>query len=116
MGLGGDVDTTSFEVSESRVVAPSEMIMLGDSIPGDGSKNAKQGAFDGNIDPTTRSEWPSNRHGGRTVTMFCDGHAESALRRLIIDPKSVWHRRWNNDNTDAGSWTVDAKVEASIDP
>ena len=117
LGLGGDVDGPGFEVTESRVLAPSDMIMLGDSIPGDGnSKLPKSGSFDGNIDPTTRSEWPSNRHSGRTVLMFCDGHAESALRRLVIQPRSTWHQRWNNDNSMFGGWTVDARAEATIDP
>ena len=106
-GLGGDVDTVSFEVKEGAVRNPSEMIMLGDSKPGDGnSPKPRIGDFDGNIDPTTVQEWPSNRHNRRSVMMFCDGHAESAIRNKIIDPKDdKWHRRWNNDNSLAGSWT-----------
>jgi prepilin-type N-terminal cleavage/methylation domain-containing protein/prepilin-type processing-associated H-X9-DG protein len=116
-GLGGDVDNVTFEVRESMVKSPSEMIMVADSKPGDGSANPRQGSFDGNIDPTTASEWPSNRHRGRTVVMFCDGHSESAPRKQIIDPKDdKWHRRWNNDNSLAGTWAVDAKTEAKIDP
>jgi prepilin-type N-terminal cleavage/methylation domain-containing protein len=62
-GLGGDVDTVTYEVRESRVLKPAEMIMLADSKPGDGSSpRPARGAFDANIDPTTPSEWPSNRH------------------------------------------------------
>jgi prepilin-type N-terminal cleavage/methylation domain-containing protein/prepilin-type processing-associated H-X9-DG protein len=111
-GLGGDVDNSMWpEIRESKVLKPSDMIMLADSkVAGD---------FDGNIDPTTQGEWPSNRHNGRTGLMFCDGHAESALRTQVIDPKNEsWHRRWNNDNSLAGTWTYDAttaKTAAKID-
>ncbi|MSU22015.1 MAG: type II secretion system protein [Pedosphaera sp.] len=118
-GLGGDVDTLSYEVKESAVKAPTDMIMLGDSKPGDGSGNAKptRGLYDANIDPTTAQEWPSNRHNRRTVLMFCDGHAEAAQRNDVIDPKNEkWHRRWNNDNSLAGSWSVTASQAARIDP
>jgi len=112
------VDTVSFEVRESKVLKPTEMIMLADSKPGDGSSaRPVRGLFDGNIDPTTSSEWPSNRHNRRCVLMFCDGHAESAKRKDVIDPRNeTWHRRWNNDNSTAGSWSVSAAEEARIDP
>ena len=116
-GLGGDVDTWP-EVKESQVLKPVEMIMLADSKPGDSSgPKPARGLFDANIDPTTPSEWPSNRHNRRTVLMFCDGHAEAALRKEVIDPKNdLWHRRWNNDNSNTGSWTVSAAEEARNDP
>ncbi len=117
-GLGGDVDSPQWEIKESAVVAPSDMIMLADSKPGDGSSaKPARGLFDGNIDPTTPAEWPSNRHNRRTVLMFCDGHAEAAIRNDVIDPKNDrWHRRWNNDNSLAGSWTVDPREAAKLDP
>ena len=103
-GLGGDVDVYG-ELGESKVVNPSDMIMLGDSRP--------DGSFDGNIDPTTATEWPSNRHERRTVLMFCDGHAEAPLRNEVIDPKNDnWRRRWSNKNIPEGNWTVD-KTEAN---
>lgn len=108
-GLGGDVDTVSYEVRESQVAKPSEMIMLADSKPDQ--------SFDGNIDPTTATEWPSNRHNRRTVLMSCDGHAEAALRNDVIDPNNEkWHRRWNNDWSMAGTWTVDKRASNIIDP
>src|SRR5437867_7480596 len=115
-GLGGDVDTWP-NVKESEVLKPADMIMLADSKPGDGSAKPTRGDYDANIDPTTFQEWPSNRHNRRTVLMFCDGHAEAALRKDVIDPKNdKWHRRWNNDNSSAGSWSVDKGLEARIDP
>ena len=117
-GLGGDVDNPAYEVSEAAVKHPAEMIMLADSKPGDGSSaKPRYGLFDGNIDPTTPAEWPSNRHNKRTVVMFCDGHAESAIRNLVIDPANdVWHRRWNNDNSMSGSWTVNKAEASKTDP
>ncbi len=118
-GLGGDVDVFG-EIKESKVLKPTEMIMLADSKPGSGGKITKttQGNFDANIDPTTESEWPSNRHNGRTTVMFCDGHAESARRNDVIDPNNDrWHRRWNNDNERSASvWTVSKSAAAQIDP
>lgn len=117
-GLGGDVDVAQYEVRESAVKNPTEMIMLADSKPGDGnSPKPTRGLFDANIDPTTPAEWPSNRHNRRTVVMFCDGHAESALRNQVIDPKNdMWHRRWNNDNSLFGNWTVSRTLADRLDP
>ncbi len=51
--------------------------------------------------------------------MFADGHADSANRKDIIDPKNgLWRSRWNNDNMPHPevSWTVNATQEAQIDP
>jgi hypothetical protein len=49
--------------------------------------------------------------------MFCDGHAEAALRNDVIDPKNdKWHRRWNNDNSLSGTWTVGPQQAAKPDP
>ena len=109
-GLGGDVDNPSFpEIKETQVVKPTEMIMLADSKP--------DRSFDANIDPTTPAEWPSNRHNRRTVLLFCDGHSESAPRNDVINPQNEqWHRRWNNDWSMAGSWTVDRNLASRIDP
>jgi prepilin-type N-terminal cleavage/methylation domain-containing protein/prepilin-type processing-associated H-X9-DG protein len=114
-GLGGDIDNFA-EVRESQVKVPTDMIMLADSKPGDGNSTTS-GSYDANIDPTTPAEWPSNRHNRKTVLMFCDGHAETAPRNDIINPKSEkWHRRWNNDNSMLGDWTVDQTLANKQDP
>lgn len=110
LGLGGDVNVVG-QVSESAVVNPTDMIMLGDSKP--------DASFDGNIDPSNPLEWPSNRHNRKTTLMFCDGHAEAAARKDVIDPKSEkWRRRYNNDNQPhfEYTWTVNPAQEAKIDP
>ncbi len=87
----------------------TEMIMLADSKP--------DRSFDGNIDPTTPGEWPSNRHNRRTVLMFCDGHSEAAPRNEVINPRNdMWHRRWSNKNIIEGNWTVDRNLANKLDP
>jgi len=110
LGLGGDVNVVGVgEVKETQVLKPAEMIMLGDSKP--------DGSFDGNMDPKNPSEWPSNRHNRRSNLMFCDGHAESARRKDVINPNNdFWHRRWNNNNERSGTWAVDWNLESRIDP
>ena len=92
LGLGGDINPpTQPEVSESQVVRPVDMIMLGDS--------KTDGSWDGSIDPREVDQWPSSRHSGSTTLMFCDGHAESAKRSQVVDPNNdLWVRRWNSDN------------------
>jgi len=110
LGLGGDVNVVG-ELPESVVRSPVDMLMLADSKP--------DGSFDGNVDPTNPLEWPSNRHNRHTDVMLADGHAETALRKDVIDPKNdKWRRRWNNDNLPhyEFSWTVNAVQEAKIDP
>jgi prepilin-type N-terminal cleavage/methylation domain-containing protein/prepilin-type processing-associated H-X9-DG protein len=111
LGLGGDVNVVG-EVSESAVARPADMIMLSDSKP--------DGSFDGNVDPKNPMEWPSNRHQKRTNLMFCDGHADSARRADVINPKDdSWRRRWNNDNQphyEIGNWTVNPAQENRLDP
>ncbi|HYG22687.1 MAG TPA: prepilin-type N-terminal cleavage/methylation domain-containing protein [Verrucomicrobiae bacterium] len=123
LGLGGDINSGAVEsparlVKDTSIRRPSEMIMLGDSKP--------DGSFDGSIDPNTNSndnrqgeQWPSNRHNRRTNLMFCDGHAESALRKDVIDPKNVtWRARWNSDgdpHLGVGDWDVPAAIETKVD-
>jgi prepilin-type N-terminal cleavage/methylation domain-containing protein/prepilin-type processing-associated H-X9-DG protein len=110
LGLGGDVNVVG-EINESVVVKPVDMIMLADSKP--------DGSFDGNVDPKNPLEWPSNRHARRTNIMFCDGHADSARRADVIDPRNdAWRRRWNNDSSPHTeiNWTVDPNLESKIDP
>lgn len=113
LGLGGDINGGWYQgvVSESLVVAPSELIMLADS-----KANA---SWDANVDPTNEADRPSNRHNRRTNLMFADGHAQSAARREIIDPKNDnWRRRWNNDNLPHPeiTWTVNWATESQLDP
>ncbi len=92
LGLGGDINPPNQpEMPESRIQSPSDMMMLADS--------RSDYSWDGNIDCKEPDQWPAKRHNGNTVTMFADGHSESARRRDIVDPANdKWRRRWNNDN------------------
>lgn len=92
LGLGGDINAPSQpELPESRVVAPADMLELADS--------RSDRSWDGNVDPKEPDQWPAKRHNGRTSVMFADGHAESARRSDVVDPKNdTWRKRWNNDN------------------
>ena len=103
LGLGGDINPPSQpELLETRVKSPVDMIMLADS--------KSDRSWDGNIDPKESDQWPSKRHNGRCVIMFADGHAESARRSAVVNPKDAqWRRRWNNDNQPhpESNWTGD---------
>ena len=104
LGLGGDINPPGQpELPESRVKAPSDMIMLADS--------KTDRSWDGNLDPKSSGEWPAKRHNNRCNIMFSDGHAETALRKDVVNPNSAtWRARWNNDNsphTELGTWTAD---------
>jgi prepilin-type N-terminal cleavage/methylation domain-containing protein len=121
LGLGGDIDGRACKgiVTESMIVSPSQMIMLGDVKA---VNDAAQINCDADIDPTddspAHSQWPSNRHNYRTDLMFADGHAESPRRHDVIDPKNQsWRARWNNDNQPHVEiiWAVDWAAEARLD-
>jgi prepilin-type N-terminal cleavage/methylation domain-containing protein/prepilin-type processing-associated H-X9-DG protein len=117
LGLGGDVNGGWYRgpVTESMVVKPVEMIMLGDAR----APENPAGIWPANIDPTQSDQWPSNRHNRRTDLMFADGHAQAAMRKDVIDPKpgNIWRARWNNDNQPHNevTWTVDWSLEAQVD-
>jgi prepilin-type N-terminal cleavage/methylation domain-containing protein/prepilin-type processing-associated H-X9-DG protein len=119
LGAGGSAINRANMRKESEVVRPSEMIILGDSKP--------DGSWDANIDPVINSgdntmgqQWPSNRHPNRRTTlMFADGHAESARRSDVIDPRNdLWRRRWNYDYQPHYeiSWVVNPALESKLDP
>lgn len=114
LGLGGDINGGLYRgpVREAMVLKPVEMIMLADSKP--------DASWDANMDPTQEDQWPSNRHNRRCNILFADGHAESALRKNVIDPapSNIWRTRWNNDNkphTEV-TWGVNWVNENKIDP
>jgi prepilin-type processing-associated H-X9-DG protein len=118
LGLGGDINGGLSQglLKDTAVVKPTEMIMLGDAraYP----NPAAVGVWPANLDPTQSDQWPSSRHNSRTDLMFCDGHAETALRKAVIDPANQqWRRRWNNDNNPhlEVNWTVNPTEANQID-
>ena len=118
LGLGGDINGGFYKgpVTESMVVKPVEMIMLGDIAA---PEKVAADKWPANLDPTQQDQWPSNRHNRRTDLMYADGHAQAAIRKQVIDPaqNNIWRSRWNNDNKphNEATWTVNWTQEALID-
>jgi len=119
IGLGGDISGGHYmgKVTDTMVVAPSQMIEIADT------RGLSVGfGWEGDIDPTQSPQWPSNRHGGKTDIVFCDGHCEVVRRRAVIDlsvaQNARWRCRWNNDNKPHNEIKIpkiDSATEAVID-
>ena len=115
-------DTTTIPMPENRIVAPSEMMAIGDAgycwVP---SHVLSQ--FFSIKSPDSISGWsllditsqrtveapgyPDNqrtiragyqRHRARSNVAFCDGHVESIRNRRLFATDEGSLRRWNNDN------------------
>jgi prepilin-type N-terminal cleavage/methylation domain-containing protein/prepilin-type processing-associated H-X9-DG protein len=97
-------------VKESEVVAPSEMMAIGDGFFGskgiitDGVWLLGR-AGDGTGLPTALPNYSestrraNSRHQGRANVVFCDGHVESpALKFLFEDTSDTALARWNRDH------------------
>jgi prepilin-type N-terminal cleavage/methylation domain-containing protein len=122
LGLGGDIDGGFYQgsVKDSMVVAPSQMIMVGD-VPA--LKDPSLIQFNANMDPTDstpgHTQWPSNRHNYRTDLVFCDDHVESPKRNEVINSaqNSSWRNRWNNDNQPHNevTWSVNPLWANQVD-
>ncbi len=126
-GLGGyltvpDDYDSAVPITEAGVVAPVDMIALGDAnlmwllppilklyygLSGPASytgfarldvsswdKSAAAG-FGGSAGILQATQ---QRHGGRFDVVFCDGHVESVLAAKLFDKGDTTLRRWNNDN------------------
>lgn len=115
-------DGSTVPMPEGRIVSPSEKTALGDanlySVPGhvlrdlyrtDGpssvsgwsllditAERATQSA--GSVDRERVGRAGLRRHRGRSQVLFCDGHVESPLNRLLFSSDVPRLRRWNNDN------------------
>jgi|SRR5438128_4517018 len=113
LGLGGDINGGWYQgaVTDATVRNPVEMIMLADA--------KADASWDANLDATQEDQWPCNRHGRNTDIQFADGHAASAKRKEVIDPKkdNPWRSRWNNDNLPHNeiNWTVNWVNEAKLE-
>ncbi|MFO0834515.1 MAG: prepilin-type N-terminal cleavage/methylation domain-containing protein [Phycisphaerales bacterium] len=92
LGLGGWVGHKDFgEVKDTRVVFPSEMVMLADS--------KSDFNWDTALDPSDAAdaEWPSPRHAGGSNFVWGDGHASAKKQRDMVAPTLEARRKWNND-------------------
>jgi prepilin-type processing-associated H-X9-DG protein/prepilin-type N-terminal cleavage/methylation domain-containing protein len=78
-------------IAESEVVAPSEMMAIGDSLNG--------GIYFGRSPHLANSITAPSRHQGRANVVFCDGHVESpTLQFLFADTSDAALSRWNRDH------------------
>ncbi len=76
-------------INESEVLAPSDMMALGDSFNG--------GAFFVRTAPYGRRE-PA-RHQGKVNVAFCDGHVESPTLEFVFqNTNDIALVRWNRDH------------------
>ena len=91
-GLGLEL-SDSAPIQESAVVAPSDMMALGDSL--DGQPNLTRLALK-YLGPAARI---TARHQGRVNVLFCDGHVESPIPAFVFDDSSdAALDRWNRDH------------------
>jgi len=88
-------------ISESQIIAPSEMIVSGDSGIGTLSSHLLSPY---EIDGINRSvipenpQLPSARHDGGANILFCDGRVAYGKQSQWIEKTPQSRRQWNNDN------------------
>ncbi len=124
----GKLDTSWLRVSEAKVVAPSEMIAIGDSpitwVPAGtlnkyyGANTQKEGYAGWNLlDINIRNfharpnfagspgviSATLKRHNGHYNVAFCDGHTEFIKQEKLFADSDASLRRWNNDNEPHGN-------------
>jgi prepilin-type processing-associated H-X9-DG protein/prepilin-type N-terminal cleavage/methylation domain-containing protein len=96
LGLSGSLDpgrTAFAHIRESEVVAPSQMMAIGDSLYGD--LFFLRGESD---EPGERGRAVS-RHQGYVNVVFCDGHVESPTMGFVLTNTSdAALVRWNRDH------------------
>jgi prepilin-type N-terminal cleavage/methylation domain-containing protein/prepilin-type processing-associated H-X9-DG protein len=107
LGLGGYQEGNEVRpTAESKVLAPSDMIAIGDIAPG-ATTILPPGfpilrIFGGSswfdVCSTDGAFWPGQPHGGAANLVFVDGHVESARQTNWIADTDTARRRWNNDH------------------
>ena len=81
-------------IKESEVVAPTDMMAIGDSFVG-GVFFTRQ-----DLNYLDRNGAASSRHQGKANVVFCDGHVESStLGFLFVDISDEALSRWNRDHS-----------------
>ena len=110
MGLAGDgigAGSPAGPAWESDVVAPADMIALGDNVSSDVHRNLTivigaigRSLEDVHATPGT-SAWTKRRrtHSGVVNVVFCDGHLEgNNIGQLYLDEGDASLCRWNRDH------------------
>jgi len=100
LGLAGHYDSqtrTYVRTRESEVIAPSDMMAIGDSFAG-GSDLTRD-----DLDYLKKLGNTLTRHQGKGNVVFCDGHVESpTLEFLFVETNDVALARWNRDHRPHG--------------
>ena len=98
LGLGGYKDGKLQPTAESRVLAPADMIALGDIAPGTslGEMFWTSGHFD--VCSADRWMWPGTSHNAQANMLLCDDHMESARQTNWVSSSDSARRRWNSDH------------------
>lgn len=109
LGLGGYAEGTSGNVratAESRVLAPAELIAIGDVAPGASTTLppgfpwhkvfSSSGQFD--VCSTNSINWPGSPHGGSANLLFADAHVVTGRQTTLLSATEPARRRWNNDH------------------
>ncbi len=80
-------------IKESEVIAPGDMMAIGDSFAGDYVFGR------GGVPHMERVGFASSRHAGKVNVVFCDGHVESpSLKIIFADTNDAVLVRWNRDH------------------
>jgi prepilin-type N-terminal cleavage/methylation domain-containing protein/prepilin-type processing-associated H-X9-DG protein len=124
LGLGGVADS---RVKPSQVVAPGEMIAIGDAnlwpltsgayqnlpikntVSGLGLLLFYYGRHPGLDDPVRRQlalDATARRHGGRFIITMCDSHVEGIPGTKLFEIADPILRRWNNDHEPHPDWAA----------
>jgi prepilin-type processing-associated H-X9-DG protein/prepilin-type N-terminal cleavage/methylation domain-containing protein len=100
LGLGGrSFSTSNFgllppPVGESEIVAPSDMMAIGDAF--DGNPVLQRASW---IGLGKNSKCAVTRHKGKSNVVFCDGHVESPTQKFLFeDTTDESLVRWNRDH------------------
>ena len=95
-GRGSGTRHVFSALSSSRVLAPSDMMAIGDYPEVRVSEERQDGDIEGALED--QEDYISDRHEGGGNVVFCDGHVE-------FDSQTNWMRaadgprqRWNNDD------------------
>jgi len=79
-------------VPEARVLAPSDMIAIGDYIETPYQDGDIAGALD------EQDDYIATRHGGGGNVVFCDAHVEYGKQTNWMVEATAPRQRWNNDH------------------
>jgi len=111
LGLGGNYSGNTFwkPVPEGEVIAPSDMIAIGDK-----GEATTSGILGGSVmvlqreiprppPPKNQVDYSTpimqRRHSRKWNIVFCDGHVESpSIQQVFFDRTDASLRRWNKDN------------------